>query len=133
MWLEELKFETLKGLTFKDVRNVDNQELIFEVDNGERYKLFHDQMCCEGVSIEDICGDLKDLIGSPITLAEEAVSNKDPEDFKKDDEWRDSYTWTFYKLSTVKGSVTIRWYGESNGYYSESVQLSKILAKTTVR
>ena len=78
----------------------------------------------------DIVGDLKDLIGSPILLAEEvSFEHDDPPDApldKIDKEYRDSFSWTFYKLSTLNGSVTIRWYGESNGYYSESVDFEKV-------
>lgn len=77
----------------------------------------------------DIAGDFQDLLGSPVLLAEEVISdNETPEGVKPQDQADDSFTWTFYKLSTIKGSVTIRWYGESNGYYSESVDFEKIKA-----
>ena len=69
---------------------------------------------------------MSDLVGSPILMAEEVtyVDEHPPEiGHRQTDE---SWTWTFYKFATVKGYVTIRWLGESNGYYSESVSFGKI-------
>lgn len=117
------KFEDLLGHTLTNVekRHTTNRdgckddELIFTVDDGTKYKLYHEQDCCEQVKIEDVVGDLRDLVGMPILIAEEASSRGE---IKEDCE---SYTWTFYKLATQKGHVTIRWYGTSSGYYSESV------------
>lgn len=121
------KFEDLKGAILSKIENHNNDELVFTLANGERYRLYHDQDCCEAVSIEDIDGDLNDIIGSPILLAEE-VSQEDtnPEGVTPPEEYQDSFTWTFYKLATIKGSVTIRWYGSSNGYYSEGVDFTKL-------
>lgn len=84
--------------------------------------MYHEQDCCEAVMIEDICGDVNSLVGNPLTMAED-ISNimGNP----AVDEWTDSCTWTWYKFATVKGYVTIRWYGESNGYYSECVDFEK--------
>lgn len=152
----------------------DTMELMFS--NGTTLRFYHDQDCCESVGINDIIGDLGDLIGLPLTQFE-AVSNHGTDNGSLDDDeddiidveeavdsvfaigsaalddgetiepeivttevstevkspqsefpgalndHEDSWTWTFYKLATNKGSVTVRWYGSSNGYYSESVDI----------
>lgn len=98
--------------------------LLFLNEDGTGFVFYHDQGCCESVDIDDICGDLSDLEGSPILLAEEVVSDNRVGERKS--KWDDSFTWTFYKFATAKGYVTVRWYGTSNGYYSESVDMAKL-------
>ena len=119
--MEEAKFEDLLGKTLVNIDHSDDT-MTFTTQDGEVYQLYHIQNCCESVGIEDICGDLDDLIGSPILQAEESTNSEDT--FGQ--EMYDSFTWTFYKLATFKGYVTLRWLGESNGYYSESVDFAKI-------
>lgn len=132
-----VEFSELKGKVLSKIEEIDNKELIFHLETGEIYKMYHDQDCCESVSIEDINGDLEDLIGIPILLAEENSSKEHTAEqlaeIEKEKEeqgdnyysWEESFTWTFYKLGTIKGFVDIRWYGQSNGYYSESVDFAK--------
>src|SRR5260221_14298279 len=85
-------------------------EMVFTDDKGCWVKFYHDQSCCEQVGIEEIIGDLSDLIGSPILVAEVVSSSGTP----APNDGCESYTWTFYKFSTIKGSVTVRWLGTSN-------------------
>ena len=119
------KFSDLLGKTLANIVTIDNEEMIFTCFDGSAYKLFHAQDCCENVTIDDLCGDLAHLIGMPILIAEEVTSDINSADAKVDT-WQESFTWTFYKLATNRGAVTIRWYGESNGYYSESVDFERI-------
>jgi hypothetical protein len=117
-------FADLLGKTLSSVTVSEGQtEIRFVTDAGETYLMYHDQDCCESVSVESITGDLADLVGSPILKAEEASSGERPADVPPS-EWTESETWTFYKLATAKGYVDIRWHGESNGYYSESVDFA---------
>lgn len=102
------------GKTFVRVENINDEELIFTLVDGAQYVFYHKQDCCESVTIDDICGDLNSLVGSPITMAEE-ICHESIEDNNG------SQTYTFYKFATVKGYATVRWYGYSNGYYSEAV------------
>lgn len=123
------EIKDLVGKTLTEIKNNDDK-LIFIVDDGTQYKMYHKQDCCESVSIEDINGDLEDLIRNPILLAEEVsnyepVSEEDKQKTKEANEWG-SCTWTFYKLATIKGYVDIRWFGQSNGYYSESVNFIQV-------
>lgn len=118
-----MKIDILKGQTIVNIDGMEkhNDVIIFTLDNGKRFKMYHEQYCCEGVYIDDVIGNYKDLLDTPILHAEECTKDGD---CKEDDE---SATWTFYKLSTIKGYVDLRWYGTSNGYYSVDVDFKEIL------
>ena len=118
---ESVEFSDLLGKTFNVIQSND-EYIVFYAEDGIEYHMFHEQDCCECVYIESIVGDITDLIGEPILVAEEVVNTglEDPED-----DYSDSCTWTFYKMATRKGYVDIRWIGTSNGYYSEYVYLYK--------
>lgn len=122
---DRVNISELLGKTITSIQGMkkDNDEIYFICSDGTKYKMYHDQECCEEVYIEDVCGNVEDLLNVPITLAEDISNESNKESLDRGD---DSYTWTWYKLATVKGYVTIRWYGTSNGYYSEEVDFVKI-------
>lgn len=132
------KFSELKGqIITRIVVSEDEDTIVFYLDNGKAYIMFHDRNCSEDVFIDDISGNLDNLLNRPIMIAEEVISCDNDKEVKvSDDTWilppgpkdeyDDSYTWTFYKLATSKGYVTIRWYGTSNGYYSEDVDFYEL-------
>ena len=120
-----LDFSSLKGKTLSRCFDTYN-EVHFVVDDDEGYHLYHEQDCCEDVYVESIDGDLNDLVGTPILMANEVTSCNDHDGQEPPEHSDESFTWTFYTLATIKGYVTIRFYGTSNGYYSESVYFSRL-------
>jgi len=135
------EIDEMIGKTFANIEidtSGENQKLIFiqkDVDSViNKYVFTHIQDCCESVYIAEIVGELDWLIDSPILAAEEVSSSSS--DYQVNPLTKevpnhvfeyepDSMTWTFYKFKTAKGYVTIRWLGESNGYYSEGVDYYK--------
>lgn len=121
-------FNELIGKTLKEVDGCEagSAEVYFETECGNKYQMYHSQGCCESVYLEDVCGDVSDIVGSPILSAEEVVGETaEPAGWVagKHDE---SYTWTFYKIDTAKGGIALRWFGSSNGAYSESVDFELV-------
>lgn len=120
-----MKFDVLTGKTIlsADGLHDGSERVVFKCEDGSSFCMYHDQDCCETVEIYDLDGDAADILGSPVLLAEEVSDdNFNPPNAV----WDDSYTWTFYKLRTAKGSLTIRWLGQSNGFYSESVDFYQL-------
>ncbi len=105
-----------------DIDRDDSDTIHFYTLSGKEFIMYHDQDCCESVVIEDINGNIDHLIGSPILRADEKTSNTPS---GSEGYTPESCTYTFYTLATLKGYVDIRWFGESNGYYSEDVSISQ--------
>lgn len=120
---EEITIESLIGKTICQITN-NGDEIVFTCTDGEQFKMYHSQDCCESVGVDDIVGDIGDILNSPILRASEDSSGENPVD--KADYEAESFTWTFYNIATIKGQITIRWYGSSNGYYSEGVDFVKL-------
>ena len=123
----EAKFEDLVGQTLTSIEGLESGSdvVTFRVADGRVYRMYHSQDCCESVAVEDVSGDVSDLIGTPVLAAVESTNvDQPPPDSDRGDV---SGTWTFYRLTTSKGLVVIRWLGESNGYYSESVDFEETM------
>ncbi len=112
------------GLTIVDIKGGTGDDcMLFKTSCGRTFQLLHEQDCCETVYVEDISGNLSDLLNTPLLRSEEITGTQEDRAGLFGD---DSYKWTYYKFGTIKGDVDIRWYGCSNGYYSEDVSFTEI-------
>lgn len=111
-------FADMIGRTMRSVTgSAGGSEMLFVSTGGDEFRFYNSEEStgndCD-VHIEDIDGSLDWLTGEPITQAE-AVEEAGSEE---------SGTWSFLRYATSKGSVTVRWFGTSNGYYSETPSYS---------
>jgi hypothetical protein len=121
-WNKDVEMNELVGKTIKKIKGLEkgSEEVRIFTECGQEYMFYHSQNCCESVDLNDFDGDAEDLVGALILSAEE---NSNSDEGEKPEEYSESWTWTFYKIETNKGGIWMRWLGESNGYYSEGVDL----------
>ena len=117
-----VEISELIGKTITEINGMveDGNFITFKTSDGCEYQMYHNQDCCESVTIDDILGDVDDLIGSPILGAEKCTNEGSL------DKYGDTFTWTFYHFVTAKGYLNLKWFGESDGNYSESVDFCKV-------
>lgn len=92
--------------------------LVIKTNKGNMF-FYYWWDCGNNVHLEDGFEDLRKMIGEQILQAE-VVVNRESEPLY---EWDESYTWTYYKISSLNHDCTLRFYGSSNGCYSESVNI----------
>lgn len=100
-------------------RGSDDVRIILE-DDGYIHQ-YHETDCCESVSVEQVDGDVQKHIGATIYSIEVKVLDYNDLPAGTLNYTPESLTATFYTMKTSKGYLDWRWFGESNGYYSERV------------
>ena len=109
----------IQDMVGKKITGIYYDEDYFQIRTDDCvYAFYHEYDCCESVYLTQVDGISDKIIGSRIVIAEVVTDQKSVAG--------GSVTWSFYKIGTNKGMIDFRWQGESNGYYSETVDLIKI-------
>jgi serine/threonine protein phosphatase PrpC len=119
-----VEFSDLVGevLDAVDIDREENQ-ILLTTRSGRKFLVYHEQDCCEKVAISGQDGNFDKLIGKPIVEARDfAVDTGESEsDY-------DSQTTTTLVFRVDDQTVISRWVGDSNGYYSESVDIAELIS-----
>lgn len=124
MLTNQTTLDTLIGevLTYVDT-NDKNDVIMLTTASGRIIKIYHEQDCCEIVQIVDMEGKWHDLIGKVIVeTRHESVEDRDPPE-----PTNGSQTHTTLTFKADDATVISRWIGDSNGYYSESVDIAELV------
>lgn len=124
--------------------NIGNDVVTFETTDGKLFYMMHSSDCSENVWLDDVNGDLHDLIGSEIIVAEERVyEDEDYDDHEFENREHisreingsttDVVESAFYTFRTRKGDVDMVWRSESNGWYSIDVDFFEPVLPCDIR
>ena len=111
-------------LVGKKITNIDDRcdGYLFHTDDNKIYLMSHRQNCCESVGVQDISGNLQDLVGEVVSYADSDCETPPGEDVSH----YDSFTFTNFHIKSGQIYVKITWLGTSNGYYGEGVDFEEI-------
>ena len=135
--MEDVNEHLKSGLIKVDGLRKDNDQVYFHCKDGYTVLMYHEQDCCENVYLENVESEDtgEDIYTNCDWCNIEEISNEEFDQVQvgtRLSEWDDSFTWTFYKIRTNKGYDTLRWYGASNGYYSERVDFAILCQNDTL-
>ncbi len=117
-----VKFDVLVGevLDSVDIDREENQ-ILLTTRSGRRFMVYHEQDCCESVRMVGQNGSFDELIGKPIVEARDFAVDTSEEAIDS------SQTTTTLVFRVDDQTVISRWIGDSNGYYSESVDIAELI------
>ena len=117
-----VEFSVLVGETL-DAVDIDREEnqILLTTRSGRRFVVYHEQDCCETVAISGQDGSFDKLIGKPLTEARDFAVDTSEESIDS------SQTTTTLVFRVDDQTVISRWIGDSNGYYSESVDIAELI------
>jgi hypothetical protein len=119
---KHVEFSALVGevLDAVDIDREENQ-ILLTTRSGRRFLVYHEQDCCETVAISGQDGNFDKLIGKPLVEARDFAVDTTEEGID------DSQTTTTLVFRVDDQTVISRWIGDSNGYYSESVDIAELI------
>ena len=121
-FIEVLVGQTIKAVSPAKPAPGDKEITLTTIDPAGKehtYRFYHEQDCCEHVAISKVKGDLTHLHNQPIIATSENETGGE--------NYEGSQTVTVYTFITASGTVKVTWFGESNGYYSESVSFVEVV------
>ncbi len=119
---KHVEFSALVGEVL-DAVDIDREkdQILLTTRSGRNFLVYHKQDCCETVAISGQDGSFDKLIGKPIVEARDITVDTSEEAAGS------SQTTTILVFRVDDQTVISRWIGDSNGYYSESVDIAELI------